>query len=409
MSSPLRSKSFAGLTGAQFLGAFNDNLFKQLLLLLAARSLFPGDDQQGIAFVVFAAPYILFSGIAGDLSEKVSKRSVIVTMKVAEIGIMALGAAALQARHWHALLAVLFVMGVHSAFFGPSKYGIIPELVDRAQLLRANGIIAMTTFLSILLGQALAGPLLDFFPDQLWVTGTFCTVFAALGFLSALRIERVPATRPDLRLRAQPFGDLFQTMSALRRQGHLFDLVLVNSMFWFNGSVILLAVNGLGPVLALGETDNKFISYLLANLATCIMVGCLLVPRLARVLQPPRLVALGAVCMVIGQSALVLIGPVLDPGAGYVLGHAALAFAGLTGAWFVVPVAASLQDAPEMGNKGKTFAVNNWMNFLLMFFAGAFYQAAMWLSVPPAVACAASGGVLLAVMGWKRKAIRVVR
>ena len=411
MTSPLRNRSFAGLTVAQFLGAFNDNLFKQLLLLLAARRRFPGRDQPGIAFAVFALPYVLFSGFAGDLSEKVSKRAVIVAMKLCEMGILLAGAAALQSLHWGALLTVLFVMGIHSALFGPSKYGVIPELVGRPQLLQANGIIAMTTFLSILLGQAVAGPLLDFFPEQLWVTGTFCLVFALLGYVAALRIERVPPTRPDLRLPRQPFGSLFQTIAALRRDGALFGLVLVNSLFWFNGGVVQQAVNGLGgaPWLDLGPTDNKLISWLLANLATSIMVGCLLVPRLGKRIAPGRLVVLGAVGMVAGQCALVLIGPVVGPRAGYVLAHGALAFAGLTGAWFVVPIAASLQDAPEQGNKGRTFAVNNWLNFLFIFVAGGCYELAMRLHLAPAVACAGAGLILLLVLWWQRGALAAVR
>jgi MFS family permease len=135
----LRNRSFVWFTTAQFLGAFNDNLFKQLVLLLAALWLFPGQDKQAIATITFALPFLLFSGIAGELSERFSKRTVIVWMKLLEVVTMLGGATALQLRSWPLLLAVLFLMGTHSAFFGPSKYGIVPEIVEAKGLMSANG------------------------------------------------------------------------------------------------------------------------------------------------------------------------------------------------------------------------------------------------------------------------------
>ena len=158
-------KSFHALVGTQFLGAFNDNLFKQLMLLLAASYLFQGRDLQGLAFAIFSLPFVLFSGIAGDLSERFSKRTIIVQMKVAEIAVLLLGVIAFVFLSWPFMLVVLFLMGMQSAIFGPSKYGVIPELIPAGRLLRANGMIAMTTFMAILLGQAFAGPLLDGFGE----------------------------------------------------------------------------------------------------------------------------------------------------------------------------------------------------------------------------------------------------
>ena len=174
----LATKSFAGLTYTQFLGAFNDNLFKQVILLLAARLLFEGEDKQGLAFIVFSAPFVLFSGIAGDISEKFSKRSVIVAMKAIEIALMVAGTFALVGKDWTWLLVLLFLMGAQSAFFGPSKYGVIPELVPGHRLLWANGIISMTTFLAILGGETLAGPILDHLIDALWIPGIVCVALS---------------------------------------------------------------------------------------------------------------------------------------------------------------------------------------------------------------------------------------
>src|SRR5205823_13551485 len=142
-SSPLfRDRSFWGMTATQFLGAFNDNLFKQLMLLLAipvGAAATQKADQQGLATMIFSLPFVLFSGFAGWLSDRYSKRTVIVACKVAEIGIMLLGVLGFlsYARTGYAgLLLVLWCMGMHSAFFGPGKYGILPELFPEKDLPR---------------------------------------------------------------------------------------------------------------------------------------------------------------------------------------------------------------------------------------------------------------------------------
>ena len=217
--SPLFSDpSFYGMTATQFLGAFNDNLFKQLVLLLAVggtaataavevagaiekTSARQGPDIQSLAMFLFAAPFLLFSGFAGYLSERYSKRTVVVACKVAEIGIVLLGMAAFAL--WNVtgiagLFFVLFLMGTHSAFFGPPKWGILPELFAKRDLPQANGIMLMTTFLAIIFGTA-SGVLADWFDVQrLWLASAACLVVAVLGTQTALLIRKLPAASPGL-------------------------------------------------------------------------------------------------------------------------------------------------------------------------------------------------------------------
>jgi acyl-[acyl-carrier-protein]-phospholipid O-acyltransferase/long-chain-fatty-acid--[acyl-carrier-protein] ligase len=403
-----RNRSFVGFVGAQFLGAFNDNLFKQLILFLAARRLFPGQDKQGLAFAVFALPFVIFSGIAGDLSERVSKRRVIVTMKVAEIAIMALGIVAFQMQDWTFLVALLALMGLHSTFFGPAKYGAIPEMVDEAGLLPANGVVSMTTFLAILVGQALAGALLDWKPDDLWVAGTACAAVAAVGLLFALVIRPLAPADPSRRVGPSPFGSLFSTIAELKADRGTFFVLIVNSFFWFDGGVIQQSITGLGgPTgLDLGPTENFELSKLLIILGVSIVVGSLLVPRAARYVPVSKLAVGGAFGMVLGQWGLTLVGPVVSRAAGgWWLAAGLLALIGLGGAFFTVPLQTFLQHAPPEGARGRTFAVNNFLNFLFIFLAGAWYLGLTAAHLPPALISALAGMVMLAAIAVGRRQV----
>ncbi|MCP4601155.1 MAG: MFS transporter [Proteobacteria bacterium] len=409
-----RRSSFRCLVGAQFFGAFNDNLYKQLILFLAASLLFPGEDKQGLAFAVFALPFVLFSGIAGDLSERFSKRSIIYLMKVAEIGIMILGIIALQNRIWPFLLIVLFVMGLQSAFFGPSKYGVIPELVPKKSLLNANGTIAMTTFLSVLLGQALAGPLMDYFGTRLWIPGAACVTFAIIGTVFARGMKPLKAQRPELAVKPNPFGSLFATIGQLRRQRGLMNIVVLHSLFWFNGGVIQQAIVGMGEpaYLDVGLGEKRLLSYVLVTLAIAIMIGSLIAPRAARRIGAGSCVLLGASILTAAQLALLSIGTIVEPGNGaFIVAHVLLAVVGFFGAFFVVPIQSYLQYAPPEGTRGQTFAVNNFMNFTFIFLAGLYYLAARsdFVDIGPVWAQAIAGVLMFIFMMWNRKFVKEIR
>jgi len=262
-------RSFRALVGAQFLGAFNDNLFKQLLLFLAAGYIFPGRDLQGLAFAVFALPFVIFSLLAGDLSERFSKRSIIFQMKVAEILVMLLGVMAFATLNWTFMLVVLFLMGTQSAFFGPSKYGVIPELIPPEKLLRANAVVLMTTFAAILLGQALAGPMLDGFGDSLYLPAVACVLFAVVGTLVARRMRPLAPQNPDQPIPKQPFGHLISTMKHLGGRKGLMRFVVINSLFWFNGGVYYFVARlpaiDIGPTIAQSLSGLAVLTILLLN------------------------------------------------------------------------------------------------------------------------------------------------
>ncbi len=372
-----RSADFGCLIGAQFLGAFNDNLYKQLLLFLAGLFLFPSQDKQGLAFAIFAVPFILFSGLAGDISERYSKQSVMWRMKVTEVLVMLLGALAFWSMNWHFMLFVLFLMGVQSAIFGPCKYGVIPELIGPRRLVRANGTMAMTTFMGILLGQALAGPLLDALErDEIWVVGAVCVAIAVIGTTFAMKMGPLPPTQPDLEVRLQPFAGIVSTIRRLRQVDGLLPVVLLYSFFWFNGGILQQAITGLGErgYLDIGPDEVTQLSLLLAILAVSIILGSLAVPVLARRMAIGRVALIGAVMMSAFQFLILLIGPVVSrEDGGLWLARGLMVGIGFFGACFVVPIQSFLQSGPPPGMRGQTFAVNNFLNFIFLFLAGLWY------------------------------------
>ncbi len=249
-----RDRSFWAMAATQFLGAFNDNLFKQLILLLATPTLAEvklgsAEDLQSNAQFVFAAAFLIFSGLAGYLSDRYSKRRIVVICKVAEIFVALMGMIGFMyfARIGvSGMFFVLFLMGVHSALFGPAKYGILPEMIRARDLPRANGIFLMLTFLAIIFGMALAGALIHVFDDRIWLGSLACIFIAVLGTVTAIRIRPLPPAKTDLKYSWSCWLIPRETLRLMRQNRELFWAVIVVTIFWMVGGVVLQTVNALG-------------------------------------------------------------------------------------------------------------------------------------------------------------------
>lgn len=277
---PIGSLVFFGIVATQFLGAFNDNYFKQLVLLKCvdlARS--AGQDLQPLAMAAFALPFCLLSGLGGYLSDRVSKRSVVVGCKVAEIVIMGMALWILWSgdagvSQLKLLIFVLALMGAQSAIFGPSKYGILPEIFERKNLLPVNGAVQTTTFLAIIFGMAIAGFAMDRLADALWMCSAIAVGIAIAGTITSLFVCSTPVAEPSLKLQK---GNLFipaDVRLALRAEPHMIKAILVMTLFWFIGGVAQPAVNTLGEhVLQLNKTRT---SLLAAAIGVGIATGCVI-------------------------------------------------------------------------------------------------------------------------------------
>lgn len=364
-----RDPSFWGATFTQFFGAFNDNLYKQLVLLWAVD---PTKDWQSIAAVLFAMPFVLGSGYSGYLADRSSKRTIIVACKVAEIGIMFLAMLAFSINSLYAAFAVLFFMGMHSTVFGPPKYGILPELFRDEDLPSVNGVIQMTTFLAVILGMASAGFLAKQFGDRLWVASCVCMGIAVVGTMTSLLIRRTPIAHAKLPFRWSSLFISADTLKMMLADRPLIECLILTSVFWFVGAVVQMSVNSLGKV-QLG-VDPQATSLMAASIAIGIVIGCGLAGKLSGKRVNFRLASFGAWSMAIGLAVLSSLGfwapPELLINGG---AHAMLALLGVFTGIYVVPLNVFLQSRPPADQKGRVIGAMNLVNWIGIFLASAFY------------------------------------
>lgn len=387
-SSILQDRSFWGLAITQFLGAFNDNLYKQLILLIAipAAADAVGEDLQGYATAVFSLPFVLLSGFAGYLADRYSKSKIIFFCKLAEIIITLLAVVAFL---WYSSLkdfgtwTVLFCMGVHSTLFGPSKYGILPELFRDEELPRANGLILMSTFLAIILGVVAAGGLKDVLvttrPDNtldfgnLWIGSLICTGVAVVGTITSLLIRPTSPAQPAATLSAKDFGISNEMRELLVWDKPLLLSIIVSSMFYVIAGVVMPTVNILGKNQLKVALDFNT-SILTGGLAIGIIVGAVSANLVLKGIRPRTQVFLGTIGMLV---SLLVIGA-WQPGGQHLLGYwgalLGLIATGMFAAVFIIPIQVFMQKRPPSILKGRMIGTMNLANFIGVLIAGPLYQ-----------------------------------
>jgi acyl-[acyl-carrier-protein]-phospholipid O-acyltransferase/long-chain-fatty-acid--[acyl-carrier-protein] ligase len=372
-----RDPSFLGMAATQFLGAFNDNVFKQLILLIATPTVAAAasleeaqEDRQWAAMFVFAASFLIFSGFAGYLSDRYSKRPLIVLAKVAEIVIMALGAVGFyyyDQTGFAGMLVILFLMGTQSAFFGPAKYGILPEMLRPKDLPRANGVFLMLTFLAIIFGVVLAGALLDLLERRVWLASLACVVIAVVGTLTSLLVRPLPAAQPALKHKWTSWIISREMVQLLRADRDLILAIFVISIFWMVGGIVQPTLNALGKT-QLGLTSDFQVSALAGAVGVGIAVGCLLGGYYSRGRINPRVVTTGAVGMTVTMAAMSLPGGPHRHLLGYWGSIPVLLALGVFTGMFVVPLQVLLQSRPPREEKGRMIATMNqctWIGVIL--------------------------------------------
>jgi acyl-[acyl-carrier-protein]-phospholipid O-acyltransferase/long-chain-fatty-acid--[acyl-carrier-protein] ligase len=373
-------RGFWALIVTQFQGAFSDNVVKNLVILIAlfGVSLTATEKNQFGESIgaLFSLPFILFSMAGGFLADRFSKRSVMLGVKIFELFIMSLVFAALWTLNKNLLLASVFLMGTHSAFFGPSKYGSLPELLPEKKLSWGNGILELGTFMAIILGTVAAAVLAQKLRGEQWVSGLVLIALAVFGFFSCLGVTKIPAANPQKKFSLNFPAEVWRQLRAMRGDRPLWLAVIGNTYFNFLGALLLLNLFFYGAdVLHVDETK---IGLLNVALALGIGIGSVAAGYLSGGKIEYGLVPLGAFGLSIFSALLAL--PHLSVLKAVVL----LALLGFFGGFFIVPIAALLQHKPARENKGEVQATANLLSFVGVFLAsGAHWLLAQQLQFSP--------------------------
>ncbi len=380
----------------QLSGAFNDNLFKNVLLLLitytagglAGMSI---DVVVNFAALLFILPFFLFSGIAGQMADKYEKSRFIRWVKFIEILIMSVAAIGLWQGWYELLLLVLFLMGTQSTFFGPVKYAILPQVLERDELVGGNALVEMGTFVAILLGTLSAGILMGYDqPHQLAAFGVLA--MAVAGFLAACQIPKVGTTHSDVKIRLNPFRETWHLMSVARQKHSVLLSIMAISWFWFLGAAYLTQFPNFAQTDLMG--DETVVTLLLAIFTIGIALGSMACERLSGHRVELGIVPIGSLGLTLFSVDLYLSMPAnpepttwlsLLNDATYRRIAIDLLGIGVFGGLFIVPLYAFIQQETPEDRRAQVIAALNVFNALFMVVSaimGVIMLGIIGLSIP---------------------------
>ncbi|QKX17384.1 MFS transporter [Microbulbifer sp. YPW1] len=376
----LGSRRFLPFFCTQFLGAFNDNVFKNALIVMIAFRLAATEANFliNLAAGLFILPFFLFSATAGQVADKTDKSVLIRRIKLAEIGIGAFGVGALFSGNNYLCLTVLFLLGVQSAFFGPVKYAILPQHLRKTELVSGNALVEMGTFVSILLGTIVGGLLAGRTGEGesgLWWISAIIMITASLGYLAARNIPRAEAPAPDLKINYNPVTQTGRILKEAAKTPSVFYAIIGISWFWLLGAAYLTQIPSLTRNV-LGGSES-LVTLLLCCFTIGVAVGSLLCGRLSGGRVELGLVPIGAAGLtVVGILLASTTGnyqpPVESTVAAFWANDGALGILinltliGIFGGFFIVPLYSMMQERSDPTIRARIIAVNNVLNALFM-------------------------------------------
>ena len=352
-------RGFWALIATQFQGAFSDNILRNLLLSMIVGMQMKAADRETFISVVtflFSVPFLILSMPGGWLADRFSKRQITIWTKGMEFGSMLLATVGLMNHQlWLSLIALTLVAS-QAALFGPSKYGLLPELLPEKSLSWGNGVIELGTFLAIIVGTVAGAGMGERFQGHEQYAGYVLLALSVVGFATSLGIDKVPAAAPEKPFRVNIVGDLWKQIGIMRRNRALFLAVLGNTYFWFLGSLLFSTIVVYGPdVLHVGQTKT---GYLNAMLAVGIGLGSMAAGWISDNKIEYGLIPLGSIGMTCTGFALGIT-PHGMVGSAVLLG-----MLGFWAGFFAVPVNALIQHEPEEENKGGIIAAANLLSFV---------------------------------------------
>ncbi|VAX34789.1 Lysophospholipid transporter LplT / 2-acylglycerophosphoethanolamine acyltransferase / Acyl-[acyl-carrier-protein] synthetase [hydrothermal vent metagenome] len=367
MQTKSNDKGFKALLATQFLGAFNDNAFKFVIAALVVDMMDTtgnGTLYLALSGAVFILPFLLFSTFAGYLADKLSKQKIIVFTKVLEFFVMAIGFYALVQNNILAMLIVLFFMGLQSALFGPSKYGILPEILSNKELPNGNGIIQMWTYVAVLLGQTSYGALMDYTNPFYYKAAYVFMSVSLLGILTSLFITKVKPSGGNRPFRLNIVGDIISNIKWIKKDKAIFLSMIGLAYFGFLGGVfqpnILLYAR---KVMGIEHIQTGF---LISALTVGLGLGCFLAGRLSDQKVELGLVPLGAMGLSIFS---VLLGFTSH---SYLLALGVMFLLGFSCGFYIVPLNTLIQQKSPPDRRGQVLATSNVLTFLAILFGSIF-------------------------------------
>lgn len=361
-----RISSFTYLNVTQFLGALNDNIYKLLIVyfFIQLEGIEYSYQILAITGAIFVIPFLLFSAISGTLADRFSKRDVIVITKILELVIMGLAVWAFAFQSKWGSYAILFLLATQSAIFGPSKYGIVPELVASEKISKANGLMTSFTFLAIILGTFLASFLIQMTGRNFIICSIFCTFIALVGLVTSFCIEPTPPSGSEKKFQFFFLREIYQTLKLARQQVSLFPAMLGSAYFLFIGAftqlnIIPFAVES----LHLSDVQGGYLFFLTA---LGIGIGALIAGKISG-----RIVELGLVP--IGAFGISISAFLLDGFSHHLWVIIPLVtLVGIFGGIFEIPLDSYIQVASPKQSRGQMVAATNFMSFAGVLFASGF-------------------------------------
>ena len=382
----LGARRFVPFFITQFLGAFNDNVFKNaLFILIAFQSIYAGSSNShyiiNLASILFILPFLLFSAIAGQVADRLEKSTLIRRIKMAEICIMLFAAVGFYLENVPLLLAALFLMGSQSSLFGPIKYSIIPQHLKKEELVGGNALVESGTFIAILLGTMLGGLLIGTSSGAKILVPCTIVALAALGLASSTRIPVAPAVDPELKVRWNPLVETFRNLRGLRDNKTIFYAVLGISWFWFLGATYITQLPNFTHLSL--HANEQVVTLFLGLFCIGIGTGSLLCERLSNRTIELGLVPIGSIGITIFSADVFL--ATTTPAVAGPVGLQTFIQApenwrlildffliGTFGGIYIVPLYALIQARSNLKRRSRVIAGNNILNAILIIFSALY-------------------------------------
>jgi 1-acyl-sn-glycerol-3-phosphate acyltransferase len=376
----LRQRRFAPFFWTQFLGAANDNVFKNAFVVFvafeaAAQTAIDAGMVVNLIGAIFIVPFMLFSASAGQLADKYEKSRLIRLIKVLEIAIMVIGLTGFWQRSVPILFVALALMGVHSTLFGPVKYAILPQTLSNEELVGGNGMVEMGTFIAILIGTIAGGLVVAIKPGGPVLAGALAIVIAIVGWLVSRAIPTTPAPAPNLSINWNPVSETWKNLRFAQGEIVVWRSMLGISWFWFYGAVYLAQLPEFtrGP---LGGDEHVF-TFLLATFSVGIGAGSLLCERMSGRKVELGLVPFGSIGLTVFAIDIWLasrqMSPITQGGIGGFLATpqhwrviADILLLGMFGGFYIVPLYALIQERSAPTHRSRIIAANNILNAIFI-------------------------------------------